>query len=142
MAQSVGEEIQRRAPHVDIVFGTHQWSKLPELVERAQEEQARAVEIDFYGSGGTENKAKLQLRHAYMKLDWPADDLSVIAGQTSDVFSPLNPSTLNYTVLWDAGNIGYRRPQIRLGDVGGSGDTKVTFAAAATRPIGGEANGV
>ena len=95
------------------------------------------AEIDFYGSGGTENKAKLQLRHAYMKLDWPADDVSIIAGQTSDVFSPLNPSTLNYTVLWDAGNIGYRRPQIRLTkgfDL--NSETHLETAIAVARTIG------
>lgn len=72
------------------------------------------VEVDFYGSAGAENKGNIQMRHAYMKLDWPDRDFNIIAGQTSDLISPLNPSTLNYTVLWDAGNIGYRRPQIRL----------------------------
>jgi hypothetical protein len=72
------------------------------------------VEGDFYGSYADENKAKIQLRHAYLKLDWPEDRFSILAGQTSDTMSPLFPDTLNYTVLWDAGNIGYRRPQIRL----------------------------
>jgi len=72
------------------------------------------VEVDFYGSDAAENKAKIQLRHAYLKLDWPEERFSILAGQTSDVISPLVPTTLNYTVLWDAGNIGYRRPQIRL----------------------------
>jgi hypothetical protein len=72
------------------------------------------AEIDFYGSGAGENKAKIQMRHAYLKLDWPKEDFSIIAGQTSDLISPLVPGTLNYTVLWDAGNIGYRRPQLRF----------------------------
>ena len=72
------------------------------------------VEGDFYGSYADENKAKIQLRHAYLKLDWPQDRFSILAGQTSDTMSPLFPDTLNYTVLWDTGNIGYRRPQIRL----------------------------
>lgn len=95
------------------------------------------AEIDFYGSGGTENKAKLQLRHAYMKLDWPADNVSIIAGQTSDIISPLTPYTLNYTVLWDAGNIGYRRPQIRLTkgfDL--EGEAHLQTAVAVSRTIG------
>ncbi len=71
------------------------------------------IEFDFYGSNASENKAKLQIRHAYVTLDWPDDQFSLLFGQTWDVVSPLLPSTLNYPVLWDAGNIGYRRPQIR-----------------------------
>jgi hypothetical protein len=71
------------------------------------------VEIDFYG-GGTENKPVPMMRHAFMKLDWPGEKFSILAGQTSDVISPLVPSTLNYTVGWWVGNIGYRRPQVRI----------------------------
>lgn len=71
------------------------------------------VEVDFY-EGGSENKARLMMRHAYMKLDWPDEQFNIIAGQTSDVISPLVPSTVNYSVGWWTGNIGYRRPQIRL----------------------------
>ena len=77
-------------------------------------ETSGLIEGDFYGAGGTENKANFRMRHAYMKLLWPEDDFSVLAGQTWDVVSPLYPSTLNFTILWDAGNIGYRHPQIRL----------------------------
>ena len=72
------------------------------------------VEIDFYGNYASENKAKIQMRHAYMVLDWPIAQFSILAGQASDIISPLVPNTLNYTVLWDAGNIGYRRPQVRF----------------------------
>jgi hypothetical protein len=72
------------------------------------------IEFDFYGNYATENKAKIQMRHAYLNLLWPKPNVALLAGQASDVFSPLVPNTLNYTVLWDAGNIGYRRPQIRL----------------------------
>lgn len=72
------------------------------------------VEFDFYGNYASENKAKIQMRHAYLVLDWPKARFNILAGQTSDIMSPLVPNTLNYTVLWDAGNIGYRRPQVRL----------------------------
>ena len=74
------------------------------------------VEVDFYGPGDgvKENQARLMMRHAYFKLDWPQDRFSIIAGQTSDVISPLVPGTINYSVCWWTGNIGYRRPQIRL----------------------------
>lgn len=57
------------------------------------------IEWDFYGSNASENKPKLQVRHAYMTLDWPEDNFSILAGQTSDVISPLVPTTLNYTVM-------------------------------------------
>jgi hypothetical protein len=36
------------------------------------------------------------------------------AGQTTDLFSPLRPLTVNYSVAWGAGNVGYRRPQVKL----------------------------
>ena len=72
------------------------------------------VEGDFYGAGGSENKANFRMRHAYMVLDWPEADLSLLAGQTWDVIAPLWPDTLNFTILWDAGNIGYRHPQVRV----------------------------
>ncbi len=75
--------------------------------------QAR-MEVDFYGDGSTrhENKAEPMLRHAFFRLK--KGGLSLIAGQTSDVISPLNPYTLNYTVGWAGGNIGYRRPQLGM----------------------------
>ncbi|HVM60251.1 MAG TPA: hypothetical protein VMV72_05225 [Verrucomicrobiae bacterium] len=94
------------------------------------------VEIDFYG-GGTENKPVPMMRHAYLTLDWPDDRFSILAGQTWDVISPLWMPTLNYSVGWWQGDIGYRRPQIRLTkgfelakDVG------VKFEGAITRDIG------
>jgi len=94
------------------------------------------IEIDFYGNG-TENKPEPMLRHAYMTLDWPEHNISLLAGQTWDVISPLNPSTLNYSVNWWAGNIGYRRPQIRLTkrfDL--ENDVNVKFDIALARTIG------
>ncbi len=71
-------------------------------------------EVDFYGVIADENKSTLKMRHGYMKLEWPDARFDILAGQTWDVISPLNPYTLNDTVLWYAGNIGYRRPQLRL----------------------------
>ena len=70
------------------------------------------VEIDFYGDGAKhENKGAVLLRHAFVNLT--KGNFSFLAGQTSDLISPLYPNTLNYTVGWSAGNIGYRRPQLR-----------------------------
>jgi len=72
------------------------------------------LETDFFGSGGTENKANLMMRHAYLQMDWPDSDFSIMAGQMFDTFSPLYPNTVQYAVGWWSGNIGYRRPQLRF----------------------------
>ncbi|MBN2417917.1 MAG: hypothetical protein JXL81_00905, partial [Deltaproteobacteria bacterium] len=95
------------------------------------------VEIDFYGDGSTahENKTEPMMRHAFIetgKGDW-----SFLAGQTWDVISPLNPNTLNYTVGWGAGNIGYRRPQIRASyNISLFDDTDLTTQFAVSRTAG------
>ena len=94
------------------------------------------VEVDFYG-GSNENKSYLMMRHAYMKLDWPDERFSILAGQTSDVISPLVPSTVNYSVGWWTGNIGYRRPQFRLTkEIGLDTDVDVKLEGALARTIG------
>ncbi|MFZ5833287.1 MAG: hypothetical protein ACOY3P_24625 [Planctomycetota bacterium] len=69
------------------------------------------VEIDFEGQFLQENKPGVLLRHAY----WEAknEDYRLLFGQTWDVISPLYPNSLMYSIYWGAGNIGYRRAQIR-----------------------------
>ena len=106
------------------------------------------VEIDFYHPGATttgaavpENKAAPMMRHAYMKVELPDSGITLLAGQTSDVISPLVPSTLNYTVGWWAGDIGYRRPQIRLTKGLELSDVDCQLQVALTRTIGGGALG-
>jgi len=69
------------------------------------------VELDFFGSAMQDNKSGVLLRHAYAEMKW--ERARFLFGQTFDVLSPLWPDTLNYTVGWVAGNIGYRRPQVR-----------------------------
>jgi hypothetical protein len=94
------------------------------------------VEVDFY-EGGSENKARLMMRHAYLKLAWPTERFHIIAGQTSDVVSPLVPSTVNYSVGWWTGNIGYRRPQFRLTkELGLDTDVDMKLEGALARTIG------
>ncbi len=95
------------------------------------------LEVDFYGNYASENKAKIQMRLGYLNLDWTQSRFSILAGQAADVISPLNPYTLNYLVLWDAGNIGYRRPQIRLTKSFALDEkTTLKFEGAAVRTIG------
>ncbi len=102
------------------------------------------IEFDFYGGGG-ENKANPMLRHAYLEMKFAAVD--VLAGQTSDIVSPIVPTTINYIVLWKSGDIGYRRPQIRLTKAMDISDgTGITAAVSANRSMGrgndGEAIGM
>ena len=94
-----------------------------------REDVTGKLEFDFYG-GGAENKNLLQLRKAY--VDLPLGGMRLRAGQDADVISPLVPATINYTVAWGQGNIGYRRPQLRLYH---SGDGPLSWAAALARNI-------
>jgi tRNA-2-methylthio-N6-dimethylallyladenosine synthase len=48
VAQQEGENLLKRVPHLDLVFGTHNIHRLPELVEQAQTSQARPIRIEFY----------------------------------------------------------------------------------------------
>ncbi len=53
-----------------------------------------------------------RIRHAYFELlgrDW-----NLLVGQTWDLISPLFPSPNDDTLMWNAGNLGDRRPQIRF----------------------------
>jgi hypothetical protein len=94
------------------------------------------VEIDFYG-GGPEYRANPMMRHAYLKVEWPKIDFSILAGQTSDTISPLFPNMLNYTVGWWAGNPGYRRPQVRFTKGFSLGkDVRFQLEVAPARTIG------
>ncbi len=102
---------------------------------------AGKIEFDLYASvgGGTvaENKAMLQLRHAYFEVK--SSDFKLLAGQSWDLISPLNPSTLNYPVLWGCGNVGYRRPQVSVWyypQVGDNAD--LTLATGFFRTIGSD----
>lgn len=97
------------------------------------------LEFDLYasitGAVIAENKAMLQLRHAYFSVE--SGHYKLLAGQTWDLISPLNPSTLNYSVLWGCGNIGYRRPQVSFWYNAKPGpQTDFTWAAGFFRTIG------
>jgi len=94
------------------------------------------VEVDFY-AGTTENKNEIMMRHAYVQVDWPDSDFSLLAGQTSDVFSPLVAGTVNYAAGWWVGNPGYRRPQLRLTKgFNIKSDSKLLLQGALARTIG------
>jgi tRNA-2-methylthio-N6-dimethylallyladenosine synthase len=48
VAQQEGENLLKRVPHLDLVFGTHNIHRLPEMVEQVELSQQRPVEIAFY----------------------------------------------------------------------------------------------
>lgn len=71
------------------------------------------LELDFYDTTSAHHSTQLRMRHAFAELQYPK--WSVLAGQTGDVFCPLFPNTLNTNGgLWNGGNIGFRRAQVRL----------------------------
>jgi hypothetical protein len=72
------------------------------------------LEIDFYNlvAGGAESREFPRLRHAYATLNW--DEFSILAGQTFDLISQYYPIVNPDNVMWGAGNLGDRRPQLRL----------------------------
>jgi hypothetical protein len=94
------------------------------------------IEIDFTG-GGAENNQNPRMRHAFMKAFWPASDFSIVAGQTWDLVGSMIPFTDDPAIMWDAGNIGGRHPQLRLTKGFKSGDKgRFEVAVAASRTIG------
>ncbi len=48
VAQQEGEELLRRVPHLDLVFGTHNIHKLGQMVREVQNLECRPVEVAFY----------------------------------------------------------------------------------------------
>src|ERR1051325_5543645 len=48
VAQQEGENLLKRVPHLDLVFGTHNIHKLPEMIEQVEVSRARPVETAFY----------------------------------------------------------------------------------------------
>lgn len=73
------------------------------------------LEIDFYNSGlvgQAESREAIRLRKAFLQLDWHR--VMLLAGQTSDLISPLYPAVNADLVMWGAGNLGDRRAQLRM----------------------------
>jgi len=70
-------------------------------------------EVDFQGNiNATRNRPGLMLRRAF--VDFTDNDTRLLIGQDWEVISPLVPQSLNYVPGSCAGNLGYRRAQIRL----------------------------
>src|ERR1041384_3710051 len=72
------------------------------------------VEIDFYSFVGSEFTPSPRMRYAYVNFEWPNAGIGVLAGQAPDVISPLTEPTVNFAVGWWLGDIGFRRPPLRV----------------------------
>ncbi len=72
------------------------------------------LEIDFQTTPNfSESRQAIRLRHAFLKIS--SGKFSLLAGQTWDIISPIFPSVNQDTLMWNAGNTGDRRPQLRAG---------------------------
>ncbi len=89
------------------------------------------VEIDFH-NGGSESRAFLRLRHVYGVFHFKG--LSLLFGQTGHLVAQLSPSANNDTTMWNAGNIGDRAPQLRLGYSFQLGRGKLSVQVASVMP--------
>lgn len=47
VAQQEGEKIIRRAPHIDLIFGTHAIHRLPEMIQRITRLRCRVIDIEM-----------------------------------------------------------------------------------------------
>ena len=72
------------------------------------------LEFDFFSTADLSvASVRPRLRRAYAGIG--QKNWHLLFGQEWDVFSPLNPATLNIGGnLWQQGNMGFRRPQIRF----------------------------
>ncbi|MFH1476525.1 MAG: hypothetical protein ABIH24_03405 [Verrucomicrobiota bacterium] len=98
------------------------------------------IETDFYGPGGTANSANLRMRLGYLNLSH-SGGFAVRAGQDWDTFITVIPRMLNLALLNDSGQLGIRRPQLRLSQAVPLGASKFTAQVAAARPIGEDLDG-
>jgi hypothetical protein len=95
------------------------------------------VETDFLTSTGTETSPNLRLRHAYAEIDWAAAGFNLLGGQTWDVVAPLQTDTIGYPAESWTGDVGYRRPMLRVRqNFGADPVRRFTLEAAAAKAAG------
>jgi hypothetical protein len=84
----------------------------PRIAKLGDAKLSGQLETDFQ-NGGSESRQIIRIRHAFLRLDW--QDVWLLGGQTWDIVSPLFPTVNGDTLQWNAGNVGDRRPQLRVG---------------------------
>jgi hypothetical protein len=96
------------------------------------------IEIDFFNilpdrnSATSNSRQFVRMRHAYARLDWK--NSHALLGQYWDLISPLFPAANYDVVMWNAGNLGDRRPQFRYVWEPRVRQGKVSVAAAVGSP--------
>lgn len=101
------------------------------------------LEIDFFNfvpgtTASTSNSRQfLRIRHAYGEL--AGKNYRFLFGQTWDLISPLFPSANADVLMWNAGNLGDRRPQLRATyePTVGRGKALVSAAILSSDAVGG-----
>ena len=89
------------------------------------------VEFDFQGQYAYHNKPGVLFRRGFIELK--DDHFKLLAGQEWEVISPLYPGNLNYVPGSAAGNLGYRRAQVR-------GDRYIHLASGSNLTLQGSLN--
>jgi hypothetical protein len=75
------------------------------------------IEVDFFNfapgvaSATSNSRQFIRMRHGYGQLEWK--NFRILFGQTWDLISPLYPTANDDVLMWNAGNLGDRRPQLR-----------------------------
>jgi hypothetical protein len=87
------------------------------------------LEIDFQNGGSSESRPAVRMRQGYFAIQ--VSQWSFLGGQTWDLLSPLYPSVNDDALQWNAGNLGDRRPQARIGWATGGERSSFSIAAAA-----------
>jgi hypothetical protein len=87
-------------------------------------------EIDF-NNGGSESRALPRMLHVYGQVE--AGDITLLAGQTSDLVAPLVYGGPETSIFWYGGNLGDRRPQLRVTYAPRFGSAQLVIAAAAAQ---------
>ncbi|MBU0505671.1 MAG: hypothetical protein ABII18_09080 [bacterium] len=92
------------------------------------------LELDFWSTATVSYSVQSpRIRRAYMSLG--NDTWNVLFGQEWDLFAPLNPASINVgNVLWNQGNVGFRRPQVRSTYKHGYDKSGVEVAASVNSP--------
>lgn len=84
-------------------------------IEQLDARLGGTAEFDFQGVySGSKNKGGVQLRRAFAELVDERHERRILAGQEWEVISPVAPMMLNYLPGAFAGNIQYRRAQLRF----------------------------
>ncbi len=99
----------------------------PSIAALGDAKTSARVEVDFYNATPSESRDALRMRHAWLKLGW--ESAALIFGQREDVISPLWPVVNNDIVMWNAGNLGDRRPQLRFEYTPKAGEGQVILQA-------------